>query len=205
MEGLLKVISTVLIVLISGMIHAKSILINTIPKEAEVFVFASNDPKSAPVKLGRTPYAADLDLIISKFSGVKTLALEIKKEGFNDEKILLSATGNYDVDINVKMDINKKIKTIKEHDILMQELFRIQKMIRGRNFSDAIEKLTQLEKKHKDFSIIAELKAIAYYMSKDIDQALSYFRHAFALNPDNVDAFKMKVYLEKKLGIDTEI
>lgn len=185
--------------------EAKSLRISTIPKEAEIFVFASNDPKSAPVKLGRTPYAADLDEIISKFSGVKTLALEIKKEGFNDEKILLSATGNYDVDINVKMDINKKIKTIKEHDILMQELFRVQKMIRARNFNDALKKLTELEKKHKDFSIIAELKAIAYYMSKDIDQALSYFRHAFALNPDNVDAYKMKVYLEKKLGIDTEI
>lgn len=179
--------------------------INTIPKEAEIFVFSSNEPNAQPIKLGRTPYAADLDEIVSKFSGVKTLALEIKKEGFNDEKILLSATGNYDVDVNVKMDVYRKIKTIKEHDILMQELFKVQKLIRARNFNDAIKKLTELEKKHKDFSIIAELKAIAYYMSKDIDQALSYFRHAFALNPDNVDAYKMKVYLEKKLGIDTEI
>ena len=184
---------------------AKKLSVSTIPKEADIYVFSSSDASTAPIKLGRTPYKADLDEIISKFTGVKSIAIEIRKEGFEDEKIILSATGNYDVDINVKMDVYKKIKTIKEHDILMQELFKVQKLIRARNFSDALTKLTQLEKKHKHFSIIAELKAITYYMSKDVDNALSYFREAFALNPDNVDAYKMKVYLERKLGIDTEI
>src|SRR5690606_24299241 len=101
--------------------------------------------------------------------------------------------------------ISQEILTVKKHDILMADLFNIQKLIRSNNYSEALAKLEILEKDFPNFSIIPELKGIAYYMSKDIEKALSQFRTAFSKNAENRDAFKMKVYLEKKLGIDTEL
>jgi hypothetical protein len=38
-----------------------------------------------------------------------------------------------------------------------------------------------------------------------MENSLSYYRKAFALNPDNVDAYKMKIYLEKKLGVTADL
>src|SRR5690606_4290950 len=105
--------------------------------------------------------------------------------------------------INLKID--KAIINLKEHDALMNKLFDVQKLVRGRNFSDAISQLSNLESQHPSLSIIPEMKATAYYMSKDVEKALSYYRKAFAINPENQDAFRMKVYLEKKLGVDSEV
>ena len=68
-----------------------------------------------------------------------------------------------------------------------------------------INKLEDLEKKNPRLSIIPELRATAMYLNKDVEGALSYYRKAFSVNPDNADAYRMKIYLEKKLGVDSEM
>lgn len=188
--------------LISTGAFAAKIDIKSNPEEAEIFVYY--DENAAPQKLGKTPYNYNLEELIKTYVKKNNFIIEIRKEGFDPYKVLFTKTSGMDVELSVNLEVSKDIKTIKKHDMLMSELFEVQKLIRSKNFADALTKLTILEKDFPHFSIIAELKATNYYMMKDVEKALSYYRKAFALNSDNVDSYKMKVYLEKKLGIDTE-
>lgn len=182
---------------------ADTVKIASNPPEAEIWVHS--DPNEQPEKIGKTPYKSNLKDLINTYVKKSTFIVEVKKKGFEDYRILFTKMSGIDVDLSVNLAVEDKVKTIKDHDLLMISLFDVQKLIRSGNFSDAIYQLNELEKTHKGFSIIAELKATTYYMNKDIENALAYYRSAFALNPDNVDAYKMKVYLEKKLGVDSEL
>lgn len=188
--------------LLSTAAFAAKIDIKSNPEEAEIFIY--NDDSSPAQKLGKTPYNNNLDELIKTYVKKNNFIIEIRKEGFDPYKVLFTKTSSLDVELSVNLEVSKDIKTIKKHDMLMSELFEVQKLIRSKNFADALTKLTTLEKDYPHFSIIAELKATNYYMMKDVEKALSYYRKAFALNSENVDSYKMKVYLEKKLGIDTE-
>ncbi len=184
------------------MAWAEKIEIKSNPEEAEIFVLS--DEASPAQKIGKTPFKQDLKELIQTYVKKNNFIIELRKDGYDPYRILFTKTSNLDVELAVNMEVSKEIKTIKKHDMLMVELFDVQKLIRGKNFTDAMNKLNLLEKDYPHFSIIAELKATTYYMMKDVEKALSYYRKSFALNSDNVDSYKMKVYLEKKLGIDTE-
>ena len=131
--------------------------------------------------------------------------LEIRKSGHTTYRVLLAKTTDSDLELTANLELDEAISNIKEHDSLMNQLFDVQKLVRGRNFRDALAKLDDLEKKHPALSIIPEMKATAYYMNKEVESALSYYRKAFSLNSDNHDAYRMKLYLEKKLGVDSEV
>jgi hypothetical protein len=187
---------------LSWPVFSAKIDIKSNPEEAEIYVYF--DENVVPQKLGKTPYSYNLEELIKTYVKKNNFIIEIRKEGFDPYKVLFTKMTGLDVELSVNLEVSKEIKMIKKHDMLMTELFDVQKMIRGKNFQDALTKLTTLEKEYPHFSIIAELKATNYYMMKDVEKALSYYRKAFALNSDNIDSYKMKVYLEKKLGIDTE-
>ena len=46
-----------------------------------------------------------------------------------------------------------------------------------------------------------ELLGSAYYLKKDFRSSLGAYRKAFSLNPDNMDAYRMKLYLEKSFNV----
>ena len=197
-----RILFTAILTLFSVNVLAEKIEIKSNPEEAEIYVLS--DESAAPQKIGKTPFKQDLKELIQTYVKKNNFVIELRKDGYESYRILLTKTSNLDVELSVNMEVSREIQTIKKHDLLVVELFDVQKLIRGKNFVDAMNKLNELEKKYPHFSIIAELKATTYYMQKDVEKALSYYRKAFALNSDNVDAYKMKVYLEKKLGIDTE-
>ncbi|MGE3609946.1 MAG: tetratricopeptide repeat protein [Bacteriovoracaceae bacterium] len=180
---------------------ASKLIIKSQPEGAEIFI----NSNGRPVRLGATPYEANLNEVIDTYVKSSSFALELKKPGHNPYRILLAKTADIDMELTANLELNVAVSNIKEHDLLMNELFDVQKMVRGRNFRDALIKLDELEKKHPNFSIIPELKATTYYMNKDVENALSYYRKAFSLNPENSDAYRMKIYLEKKLGVDSEV
>jgi tetratricopeptide (TPR) repeat protein len=184
-------------------LYAQKLDIKSNPEEAEIFI--ATDENSPPQKIGKTPYTTNLKELIQTYVKKNNFIIELRKEGFESYKVLFTKTSNLDVELAVSLEVSRAIKTIKKHDMLVTELFDVQKLIRGKNFSDAIKKLDILEKDNPQFSVIAELKATTYYMMKDMEKALTYYRKAFAINSDNVDAYKMKVYLEKIMKIDTEI
>jgi tetratricopeptide (TPR) repeat protein len=200
------VLSTLRIILLMialpSYVWAEKIEIKSNPEEAEIFILS--DEGTQPQKIGKTPFKQDLKELIQTYVKKNNFVFELRKEGYEPYRVLFTKTSNLDVELAVNLEVSREIKTIKRHDMLMVELFDVQKLIRGKNFPDAMNKLNLLEKDYPHFSIIAELKGTTYYMMKDVEKALSYYRKSFALNSDNVDSYKMKVYLEKKLGIDTE-
>lgn len=177
------------------------LVIKSQPEGAEIFITTNGKP----VRLGVTPYEANLTEVMSTYVKSSSFMLELKKQGHNPYRVLLAKTDDVDLELTANLALDQAVSNIKEHDALMNQLFDVQKLVRGKNFRDAIMKLDELEKKHPALSIIPELKATAYYMNKEVENALSYYRRAFALNPDNHDAYRMKVYLEKKMGIDSEV
>ena len=186
----------------SPFVLAAKIIIKSQPEGAEIFIM---DGGSRPVLLGKTPFESDLDEIIRTYVKSSSFLIELRKDGHDPYRLLLAKTANVDMTLTATLELSKAITNIKEHDLLMNELFDAQKLIRARNFTDAISKLDELEKKNPRLSIIPELRATAMYLNKDAEGALSYYRKAFAVNPDNADAYRMKVYLEKKLGVDSEM
>jgi tetratricopeptide (TPR) repeat protein len=190
------------LLILTNICFAAKIDIKSNPVEAEILIYFSEN--SPPQKIGKTPFTYNLEELINTYVKKNSFIIELRKDGFEPYKILFSKTSNLDVELSVNLEVNKDISTIKKHDQLIVEIFDVQKLIRGKNFTDALGKLNNLEKDYPHFSIISELKGTTYYMMKDIEKALSQYRKAFALNSDNVDAYKMKVYLEKRLGIDTE-
>lgn len=192
---------TFLAVLMTMPAFAAKLTIKSQPEGAEIFV--SINGKN--VRLGATPYETDLSEIIRTYVKSNSFMIELKKTGHMPYRVLLAKTEDVDLELTANLELDQAVSNHKEHDLLMNQLFDVQKLIRGRNFRDALLKLDDLEKKHPTLSVIPELKATSYYMNKEVENALSYYRKAFALNPDNSDAYRMKVYLEKKLGVDSEI
>jgi len=190
------------IILFSPLAIAGKITIKSQPDAADIFLI---DGTSKPVPLGKTPYESDLDDIIRNYVKSSSFVLELKKDGHDPYRVLVAKTANVDMALTATLELSQAITNIKEHDSLMNELFDVQKLIRARNFTDAINKLEDLEKKNPRLSIIPELRATAMYLNKDVEGALSYYRKAFSVNPDNADAYRMKIYLEKKLGVDSEM
>lgn len=180
---------------------AAKLTIRSQPDGAEIFITSNN----RPVRLGMTPYEANLTEIINTYVKSNSFLLEIKKAGHDDYRVLVAKTADVDLELTANLELDKAVSNVKAHDFLMNQLFDVQKLIRGRNFKDALMKLDELEKKETGLSIIPELKATAYYMNKEVENALSYYRKAFAMNPENIDAYRMKIYLEKKLGVDSEV
>lgn len=189
-------------VLLTAQSWASKITIKSQPDGADIFIM---DGSSRPVALGKTPYEGGLDEIINNYVKSSSFIIELKKAGHETYRVLLAKTSSVDMSLTANLELSKSISNIKEHDLLMNELFDVQKLIRSRNFKDAISRLETLEQKNQGLSIIPELRATAMYLNKDVEGALSYYRKAFALNPDNADAYRMKIYLEKKLGVDSEM
>ena len=190
------------ILLFSPLALAGKITIKSQPDAADIFII---DGTSKPVPLGKTPFESDLEDIIRNYVKSSSFVLELKKDGHDPYRVLVAKTANVDMALTATLELSQAITNIKEHDFLMNELFDVQKLIRARNFTDAINKLEDLEKKNPRLSIIPELRATAMYLNKDVEGALSYYRKAFSVNPDNADAYRMKIYLEKKLGVDSEM
>lgn len=184
-------------------VYAQEFEILSTPSDVEVFI--KKTPKDTPQKLGKTPLKLKANEVFSKIGEQKTFLIKLVKDGFKSYEVVLVKSENVDMKLDFLLEINPKYKIINKHDLLISDLFKVQRLIRSNNLSEAITKLEGLEKENKDFSVITELKGIAYYMQKDLNKALSMFRLAFSKNPDNQDAYKMKVYIEKKLGLDTEI
>ena len=190
-----------IILVFSTQVDASKLTLKSRPEGAEIFIQASGKP----VKIGVTPFEGDLTEIIKTYVQASSFMFELKKEGHLPYRVLLAKTSQVDLELSANLELDPKVENVRAHDALMNKLFSIQKLVRGRSFTEAIEELSALEKKHENLSIIPEMKATAYYMNKDIENALSYYRRAFAVNPDNQDAYRMKIYIEKKLGVDSEV
>lgn len=172
---------------------AREVSVVSIPKGAEVYVI--NDTKK--LLLGKTPLKVDWNILETKTKDSDSFQLKIIKDGYVSENIYISNLGKNDIVLSAQLKLDFNAKYVDKIDGYVEKLFRAQRLVRSKDYSGAISILDDLEKKHKHFSVIYEMRAGAYYLQKDFKKALSNYRQAFELNPKNLEAFKMKKYLEE--------
>ena len=187
--------------LIPTICFSKTLSMKSNPSEADVFVV--NTTTNKRVKIGKTPFEMEMQEIVVNFAGSEVFLLEVEKSGYENYRVMIGQVGSNQVDLTVNMNPVKTIIEQKDTDDLIAQLFDIQRQIRTKDYSSAINRLVDLEKKYPNYSIIAELIGSAYYLDQKFKEALGYYRKAFSVNPENKDAFIMKNYLEKKFNLVT--
>jgi hypothetical protein len=195
-----KTFLTFLISSLATCAFASKIEIVTNPEEAEVFVI--NPENGERVTVGTTPYEGPLDLLSQKASGATSFIIEIDKPGFDSYRLLYSVIASSDVTLRVNLPLKNDIKLTQDIDLLMSDLFDVQRLVRGRDYASALSKVELLEAKFPQYSILHEIKGSVFYLTQDFTRALASYRRAFSLNAKNRDAYRMKVYLERKFKTD---
>lgn len=187
------------LVMFSGSLFAEDISITSNPEQAIISV--RNAQTGQSVRIGKTPYKGNLETIISNIASGSVFMLELTKDGFEPYRILITKTGASDIAVNVNMTVDRNMRMTQDFDILMSELFDVQRMIRTKDYDSSMQKLDVLIKKFPHFSIVYEMKGSIFYLMKEFKRSLTFYRKAFAVNPKNRDAYRMKTYLEKKFKV----
>lgn len=195
-------IRLIIIVFLSFNICAAKLVIESNPTESDVFVIDKNGIKNG---IGKTPFTAEMAELTTNYSENGPVQIEISKAGFEKYSVAVPNLKDSDVIINANLEIEKDMKFAQDFDFLMGDLFDVLRMIRGKDLITAMDKLQQLEVKFPHFSIIHEMKGSVAYLQKDFTKALNFYRKSFGLNPKNREAYRMKMYLEKKFGVMNKV
>lgn len=179
---------------------AHEMKIESSPEGAELYI--KNKPDDIPIKIGATPYKGNIEELRQKFNINQTFLLELRKEGHDPYHILLAPIAKSKVELSFKLKISRDIELTKKFDHIANQLFEAQRLTRDKNFENALKILDDIEKQEKYLSVIHEMRGGIYYLKKDFNTALSYYRKAFSINSENKDAYSMKLYLEKSLGLN---
>ena len=190
---------TILALLISSA-FAKEITVNSTPTKADVKISPLSGGNGR--KAGETPYKISLSEASTTYAnGSDIFIVEVLKEGYETYRILIPNFLKAAINLDVVLEQKTDLETIKKIDKGMADLFEAQRMIRSSNYEGAIQKITEVEKALPKLSVTKELQAAAYYMQNDYKKALDYYQQAFATNTDNLDAYKMVLYLEKAMSV----
>lgn len=180
-------------------VFASNIEINSNPDGADIY--AISPTTGSKEKMGSTPFVGDMSSFFQKAGG-DSFVLEVIKDGFDAYRILVPNLGKNDIVMNLNLQISADIKLVQDLDFLMNDLFDVQRLARSKDFVSALEKLAMLEKKFPNYSVIHEMKGSIFYLQNEYTRSLSSYRRAFALNSQNQDAYRMKIYLEKRFNLD---
>jgi hypothetical protein len=191
-----------IVMLMSTSAFSEEISITSNPEQATISV--RNAQTGQEVKIGKTPYKGSLDAIVSNIASGSVFMLELTKIGFEPYRVLITKTGSSDIALNVNMTVSRDMRMTQDFDLLMSELFDVQRMIRTKDYSSSMSKIDDLIKKFPHFSIVYEMKGSIFYLMKEFKRSLTFYRKAFAVNPKNRDAYRMKLYLEKKFKISSK-
>lgn len=194
----MKLVKVIFILFMINQAFAAKLNVKSNPSDCDVFVVNKNGQKNG---IGKTPYETDIDTLISNYGQDGPIQLEVFKPGFEKYSITVPLVKNSDIDITANLEVEKDVKLAQDFDLLVTDLFDVLRMMRVKDFDTAFKKLQVLEVKFPHFSIIHEMKGSIAYMKKEFKQSLNFYRKAFGLNPKNREAYRMKVYLEKKFGL----
>lgn len=182
-----------------SVLQAEEIAITSNPEEVNIFV--KNAQTGQELKIGKTPYKGDVDALTANVANGSVFMIELRKDGFETYRILVTKAGKSDIAVNVNMEVSKDMSMTQDFDLLTGDLFDVQRMVRTKDYQSALKKLEMLEKKFPHFSVVYEMKASVFYLMKEFKRSLTFYRKAFATNPKNRDAYRMKMYLEKKFKV----
>lgn len=170
------------------------------PGKASVYIRDINTSKNT--KIGTTPFEGNLTSLSASYSKTGFFIITIEKDGFESQSIMLSDLFKSDLDMKISLKPKEDSLLYRKIDKNINEIFESQRLIRAQQYDDAIALLKNVEKEQDSLSVIPEVIASAYYLKKDFQASLVWYEKAYRKNPDNKDAFVMKGYLRKALGIE---
>lgn len=189
--------------LLNNVVMSEEIAITSNPEEVDIFV--KNAQTGQELKIGKTPYKGDVDALTANVANGSVFMIELRKVGFESYRILFTKAGKSDIAVNVNMEVAKDMSMTQDFDLLTGDLFDVQRMVRTKDYQSALKKLEMLEKKFPHFSVVYEMRASVFYLMKEFKRSLTFYRKAFATNPKNRDAYRMKMYLEKKFKVASNV
>lgn len=90
------------------------LIIKSQPEGAEIYI----NTNGKPVRIGVTPYEADLGEVIKNYVKSNSFLLELKKSGHNPYRLLIAKTEDVDLELTANLELDKAVSNIKQHDAL---------------------------------------------------------------------------------------
>lgn len=209
--------------------NAEALKITSEPSGADIYVRSLNDKNKT--KVGVTPFDGSVANLATQYGKNGLFMVVIEKEGHESNSIILSDIFKGDLDLYVNLDvkvkveekkkegegkgdeknkeeISEKLKALefdfKKMDFNVNQMFEAQRLMRAQQYDEAINLLKRAEVDQAQLSIIPELIGSAYYLKRDMRASLVWYEKAYRMNLENKDAFTMKEYLRKALGLNNE-
>ena len=179
-------------------VFADQIKLKSEPVDATVYVRDLNG--TLKNKIGKTPFEGNIQEIASTYAKSNFFILVLEKDGYESQSILLNDLLKSDIELNMNLVAKEDILEFRKLDKSINDLFESQRLLRGQQYSDALNLLKGVEKDQPKLSIVPEMIGSALYLSKDQKGSLVWYEKAYRMNPENKDAFTMKTYLRRALG-----
>lgn len=199
---MIRALLVFLVLFSSNLFAADMLRLKTDPPGANVFIRDIKSDRNQMI--GNTPFESDIDKLVSGYAPSSMFVLTIEKDGFETQSIIM---GNLlKTTMNLSLILKPKVNFLefKKIDKSINVLFEAQRLIRAQQYDEAISILKRAEVDQEYISIIPELIASTYYLKRDMAASLTWYEKAFRINPENKDAFLMKSYLRKSLGLLNE-
>ncbi|MBS1962737.1 MAG: tetratricopeptide repeat protein [Bdellovibrionales bacterium] len=168
------------------------------PAGADVNVVSGGGMKQ---KIGQTP----LTLTPAQFPNAfgADVQIQVSKDGYRAESFLLPPQASGAVGrIQAKLADDPVSKTCQDTANSIADatdaVAQIQRLIYKKNYGDAERALVSATVKYPAVPIFYSLLGNVYYLEKQLDKALESYRHAAALQPQNLEIARM---IEKIRGI----
>jgi tetratricopeptide (TPR) repeat protein len=200
-KDLMKIlILSSIILFLTSCSSSRVISIKSTPQNAEVFVNEIGSGKRE--KIGETPLLMDEKLLKKVVNtGKAPVMIEVELPGYLKQTFVVNDLGKANIDYDIQFKTLNYSNIINKIDNVTTNLFKVQKLLRAGSYDSSLKILNELSKNYPSSSIINELMGSAYYLKKDYPNSLVYYDLATKFDQANVDAYRMKKYLEDELGV----
>ena len=146
--------------------------------------------------LGETPLSLPATQIQPTVGGSGPVWIELKREGFQDQKTLVTDPSTGDLKMEFTL---KPFGGLDQPDVMnwaLDELFEAQRLVRAGRRADALTKLKAIQIKVPQLSATYEIEGGIYYLDKRYREAVDSLGQALRMNPNNLEAQKLKKLIE---------
>jgi tetratricopeptide (TPR) repeat protein len=188
-----------LFILLPSLSFADKITINSDPPESTVYVRELGNTNYK--KLGKAPLETSFEELKTYFVNTAVFMIEVRKKGYLPYRVTVNDLAKAEMGILVNLEPREDFLKYSKIDKNIAELFEAQRLMRAQQYDEAINILRVVGDKEPYLSIVPEFIGSAYYLKKQNRKSLDFYKKAYRINPENRDAFTMKNYLEKALGV----
>lgn len=193
------------------------LVIVTTPPEADIRARVGSGLNYESI--GKSPLRITGKELAGRLGGDGPMQIEVAKEGYDTKELIISESPrSFDISFSIEL-ISKaekskeedEVNKIKEREAInhtVDSLFEIQRLVKVGRLDEALVKIRSLQDAEPNVAASYEMQGGIFYIQNDYPRALDAYQKALRLNPENVDSFNMKKYLEsltntssnKKLG-----